>query len=161
MRNNKEIKITTIIGKDAVCNGDFNSDGSVRIDGCVNGNVTVAGTLIIGATGSVANGDIEAKAAIIGGEVVGNVTVKEKTELTSTARIIGNINTLLIVIDENAVFQGSCNMNQDVSSKRPKVNPKAVRAGKKSSKEAIETALKEAETSSQESSLEPLEIDAV
>ena len=141
---NKDTKITTIIGNGAECNGDFNAEGSVRIDGVINGNVTVTGVLIVGATGQI-NGDVTATSTVIGGEVYGNVNITEKTELISTARIIGNINTQLIVIDEHAIFQGNCNMNQDVNSKRPKPSYKAARAGRKSAKEAIDSALKEVE----------------
>lgn len=146
---NKDTKITTIIGNGAECNGDFNAEGSVRIDGCINGNVTVTGVLIVGATGQI-NGDVTATSTIIGGEVFGNVDITEKTELISTARIIGNITTKLIVIDEHAIFQGNCNMNQDVNSKRPKPSFKAARDGKKSSREALEKALKEVEETSRE-----------
>lgn len=146
---NKEMKITTIIGNGTECNGDFNAEGSVRIDGCINGNVMVTGTLIVGATGQI-NGDVEARSATVGGEIIGNMNIAEKTELISTARLFGNITTALIVIDENAIFQGSCNMNQDVSSKRPKPGFKASRSVKKSAKEAIEEALKEVEAENRE-----------
>lgn len=146
---NKDTRINTIIGKGSECNGDFTAEGSVRVDGVINGDVTVSGTLIVGTTGSI-NGDINAAAAVVGGEVYGNLTITEKTELTSTARIIGNITTLLIVIDEKAVFQGNCNMNQDVNGKRPRPSSKAVRAGKKSAKEALAEALKEVEEANRE-----------
>ena len=146
---NKDTRITTIIGNGAECNGDFNAEGSVSIDGVINGNVTVTGVLIVGATGQI-NGDVTATSTVIGGEVYGNVNITEKTELISTARIIGNITTQLIVIDEHAIFQGSCNMNQDVNSKRPRPSFKASRDGKRSSKEAIEKALKEVEESSRQ-----------
>lgn len=151
-----EIKITTIIGKGAVCNGDFCAEGSVRIDGTINGNVAVTETLILGTTG-VINGDVEARAAVVGGEIIGNVKVAEKTELTSTARIIGNITTVLIVIDENAVFQGNCNMNQEEPGKRPRPAVKALRAGKKTAKEALAEALKEVEAANREESETPEE----
>lgn len=145
----KDAVITTIIGKGAECNGDFSSEGSARIDGTINGDVKVTGTLIVGATGSI-SGDVEAHSAIVGGEIIGDVTVKDRTELTSTARLIGNISTVVIVIDENAIFQGSCNMNQEVPSKRPKPASRVVRAGKKSAKEAIAEALKEVEAANRE-----------
>jgi len=137
-----EIRITTIIGRDAECNGDFSTGGSVRIDGTINGNINASETVILGATG-VVNGDIVAKVAIIGGEIIGSINAPEKTELTSTARVIGDINTKTIVIDENAIFQGSCNMNQDASEKRPKPNSRAVKTGKKTAKAAIEEALRD------------------
>lgn len=153
MKKNKELIITTLIGKEAECNGDFSSKGSARVDGCINGNVTVTGTLIIGVTGSI-NGDISAQSTIIGGEVIGNVNVTERAELTQTARLIGDITTQIIVIDEKAVFQGGCNMNQETGAKRPRPAAKAVRAGKKSAKEAIAEALKEVEEQSREAAVE-------
>lgn len=144
-----EIRITTIIGKDSECNGDFSSGGSVRIDGTINGDINVAETLILGATG-VINGDVVTKVAIIGGEIIGSINAPEKTELTSTARVLGDIVTNTIVIDENAIFQGSCNMNQDVSSKRPRPSSRAVKANKKSAKAAIDEALRDVEDSNHE-----------
>lgn len=145
----KEVVITTIIGKGAECDGDFSSEGSVRIDGCVNGNVTVTKTLIIGATGCV-NGNVSAAVAVIGGEVIGNVNAPEKAELTTTAKVIGDITTGTIIIDEKAVFQGRCDMNQEASSRRPRLNGRTLRAGKKLSKAAIAEALKEVEAESRE-----------
>lgn len=148
---NKDTRINTIIGKGSECNGDFAAEGSVRVDGVINGDVTVSGTLIVGTTGSI-TGDINASAAVVGGEIYGNLIITEKTELTSTARVIGNITTLLIVIDEKAIFQGNCNMNQDVNGKRPRLSSKALHAGKKSAKEALAEALKEVEEANKEES---------
>ena len=107
----KELQISTIIGMSAECNGDFTADGAIRIDGTINGNVVVTDTVIVGASGCI-NGDIHAQKVVIGGEVYGNLDVPEKVELTSTARLIGDITTNGLVIDEKAIFQGSCNMNQ-------------------------------------------------
>ena len=80
----KETQISTIIGMTAECEGDFKADGSIRIDGTVNGNVMVTDCVIVGASGCV-NGDINSSRVIIGGEVYGNLNVPEKVELTSTA----------------------------------------------------------------------------
>lgn len=137
-------KIGTIIGKGAVIGGDFTAEKSVRMDGVIEGNVKVTGEIVIGATGRV-NGNVEAAAAIIGGEVYGNVTAPERVELTPTARLIGNIKTGLVVIDEKAVFQGGCDMNQDPASgaKAKKRIARETRAGKKSAKDALQEALRE------------------
>ena len=144
----QDVQITTIIGNGSECNGDFNAEGSIRVDGVIQGNVTVSGTLVVGVTGYI-NGDINASVVIVGGEINGNVNAPDKTELTSTARMIGDIVTNTIVIDERAIFQGNCNMNQDVSGKRPRPNPRAMKAGKKTAKAAIEEALREAEEGGQ------------
>lgn len=137
-----EIKISTLLGKDSECVGDFNAKGSVRLDGRVNGDVTVTGALIVGASGTV-NGNITAESVMIGGEVLGDIKVTEKAELMETARVLGDITTKVIVIDENAVFQGNVNMNQEVPDKKAKPNNRVVRAGRKSAKAAIAEALKE------------------
>lgn len=146
MRGNK-ISISTIIGKDAECNGNFETQGSARIDGTINGNVTVSEMLILGAAGYV-SGDILAKTVIIGGEVIGNINALEKAEITSTGKVIGDITTTTIVIDEHAIFQGRCDMKQDVPAKRGKPNARAMKMGKKTAKAAIEEALKEVEEAS-------------
>ncbi len=131
----KETQITTIIGIGAECNGDFKSDSSIRIDGTVNGNVIVENTVIVGASG-VINGDINAQMVIIGGEVYGNLNVPEKVELTSTARVLGDITTNGLVIDEKAIFQGRCDMNQS-AGKVSKPNNRAMKAGMKSARSTM------------------------
>lgn len=140
---NSQIKISTIIGKDVVVDGDFTAAGSVRMDGVVEGNIKVGGHLLVGVSGKI-HGDVEASSVAIGGEVTGNITAPEKTELTCTARVIGDIKTNVIVIDEKAIFQGKCDMNQE--ELKPRKRPlKENRAGRRSVKDALREALKEAE----------------
>ena len=149
MRKN-ETQISTIIGMNAECGGDFKAEGTIRIDGTVNDNVTVTDTVIVGASGCI-NGDINAKKVIIGGEVYGNLNVPEKVELTSTARVIGDITTNGLVIDEQAIFQGRCDMNQD-ASKRPKPNRREMKEMQKEAKAAVSDALQGMETTSSDNS---------
>lgn len=138
-----EIKISTIIGEGAVCSGDFSAEKSVRIDGTIRGNVKVTGMLIIGAAGQI-DGNIDAEAVIVGGRVCGNINSPKKVELTSSAVVNGDITTDLIVIDENAVFCGKCNMESAVDRNR---HPSGweLRAERKSADIAIAEAIKEAE----------------
>jgi cytoskeletal protein CcmA (bactofilin family) len=138
------IKLTTILGNETEFQGNMQAVGSARVDGSINGNVKVTGSLVIGACGYV-NGDIDAETVIIGGEVIGNVSATEKVELTSSAKVIGDISTKVIVIDGNAVFQGRCDMKQEVpeSGKKRQLPGKMMRTGRKSAKAAIEEALRE------------------
>lgn len=141
-----DAKINTIIGKGTVITGDFTARCSVRLDGTIEGEVNVDGTLIVGAAGKI-NGSIEAASAIIGGEVYGDVNAPEKIEITSTAKVIGNLKTNIIVIDEKAIFQGGCDMNQEVAegAKPRKRIMRETRSGKKSAKDALKEALMEVE----------------
>lgn len=142
MKMNKEMEITTIIGRGAKCGGDFSAKGSARIDGVIDGDVTVEGTLIVGASGRI-DGNVKAQAVTVGGEIIGDVHVSDKVELTATARVIGNISTSLIVIDEKAIFQGSCDMKQDASGKRPRIPSKALKAESKDAKATVTEMLKD------------------
>lgn len=139
--------ITTILGKGCLVSGDFIVQQSARIDGEVQGDVSVAGTLIMGA-GARIDGNIEAGVAIIGGDVVGNIQAPDKVELTVTAKVIGDITTNVIVIDENAIFQGRCNMNQDQPRRKNPAVKKAIKEGRRSAKAALQEALREVQEES-------------
>ena len=142
-KNKGEVTISTIIGRGTELQGDFTAKGSARIDGKVDGNVVVEGMLVVGAGASIA-GNVSAKDVLVGGEVNGNINVSGKAELTATARVFGDITTTVIVIDESAVFQGKCDMNQTAPDRKSRAaTAKAVRAGRKSAKAAIVEALKE------------------
>ncbi len=110
---NKEGKATNveinIIANGTVIEGKISTQGSMRIDGRVIGNVHVNGNLTIGTTGEV-NGDIEAKNAIIGGKVNGTIVVAEKLVFESKAVIKGDIKASKLVVDEGAIFDGKCIM---------------------------------------------------
>ena len=135
-------KIGTIIGRGNVINGDFSAPSSVRLDGEIEGNVTIGGILVVGSKGKIV-GNVSAAEAIIGGEVYGDIVAPDKIEITETARVIGNIQTKVIVVDEKAVFQGSVDMFQEdvpAPKRRPSKESKAVR---KTAKAALKEALKE------------------
>lgn len=138
--------ICTIIGIGTEVNGDFTVQGGARIDGVVYGKVSVAGALIVGAAGRI-EGDVSAQSATIGGELLGDINAPEKVELTSEAKVIGDICTNNIIIDEHAVFQGKCDMNQTMPEKKAK--PRMSAKAKKSAKAAIAEALKEMEDARQ------------
>lgn len=140
MMKHTDKKMTTMIGKNSVVGGNLTVEGAARVDGIVEGSAKVTGILIIGSCGKI-QGDVEAHSVVIGGEVNGDVTVQEKTELTSTARVIGDIHTSVIVIDEKATFQGKCDMN--IATGKSKKRTVKERKVKKSAKDALKEALKE------------------
>lgn len=103
-------QVGTIIGPGAVIDGPLTTKDSTRIDGTIKGNVTVSGALIIGQEGKVV-GTISALNVYVAGEVNGNITTSQgKIEISDTGKVIGDITCKGIIIDENAVFQGKCEM---------------------------------------------------
>lgn len=135
-------KIGTIIGKGNVIGGDFSAPNSVRLDGEIEGNVTVGGLLVVGSRGKIV-GNVTASEAIIGGEVYGDIVAPDKIEITETARVIGNIQTKVIVVDEKAVFQGSIDMYQEDVPAKKRRTAKESKAVKKTAKDALKEALRE------------------
>ncbi|MBF1023352.1 MAG: polymer-forming cytoskeletal protein, partial [Lachnospiraceae bacterium] len=86
------------------------AEGSTRIDGEIKGDVEVKGSLIVGSTGKI-EGNTKADNVFLAGEIHGNIDSSEgKTEISDTGKVVGDITTKAIVIDENAVFDGKCSM---------------------------------------------------
>ncbi|SEF78187.1 protein CcmA, bactofilin family [Butyrivibrio sp. Su6] len=110
-------QVGTIIGPGAVIEGPLTTKDSTRIDGIIKGNVTISGALIIGQDGKI-TGTVSALNVYVAGEVTGNITAPQgKIEISDTGKVYGDISCKGIIIDENAVFQGKCEMTgQDKSS---------------------------------------------
>ena len=103
-------QVGTIIGPGATIDGPLTTKDSTRIDGAVRGNVTISGALIVGQEGKI-TGTVSCMNAYIAGEVNGNITAPQgKIEISDTGRVIGDVSCKGIIIDENAVFQGKCEM---------------------------------------------------
>lgn len=103
-------KIETIIAEGTDVKGDMSSEGTIRVDGVVEGHILKAVGVIVGKTGKVA-GDLNGESVIIGGEVSGNVVASNTLELLSTAQVFGDIKSQTLSIHEGAVFEGKCMMN--------------------------------------------------
>lgn len=104
--------IKAFLGRGAEFNGKLVLNGSVRIDGEFRGEALGSGTLIIG-EGAYAEADIAVDSIVISGEVRGNLNIREKTEISSTGRLVGNVKTSLLVVREGAVIDGACQMPGD------------------------------------------------
>ncbi len=89
--------------------GQLSFQGPARIDGIVDGEIQCQGALTIGESAEV-KAKITAQLVVIHGKVEGNVSAKEKIELIAPARLIGNIDTPRLIINEGVVFDGDCSM---------------------------------------------------
>ena len=101
--------LSTIIGKDSVFTGDMEVKGTLRVDGRIKGRIICDETVSIGATGEV-EAEIDAKIVIVAGTVVGNIRTSEKIEMQTKAKVVGDVSTKNIVIEQGAIFHGSCQM---------------------------------------------------
>ena len=112
MRKTNVATVRTFVGGETNLEGIFNTKETTRLDGAVKGTVNGQGMLIIGQTGKVV-GTVNAADLVLSGEVRGDIVVTGKLEVTATGRIYGDIKTKSLVIDESAIFQGNCVMEEN------------------------------------------------
>jgi cytoskeletal protein CcmA (bactofilin family) len=110
-----DVGSVNLIGNGTKIIGDINSNGDVRIDGHLTGNINISGKFVLGPNG-VVEGNIQSNNADLSGEVKGKVVIGEMLSLKSTARINGDILTGKLAIEPGAVFNGTCNMGAKVKS---------------------------------------------
>ena len=99
----------TIIGPSIKVKGNFNGEGSIVIEGQLEGSVKTNGYLLVGDKAKI-TAQVEAKDAKIGGEVNGNIKVSGYLEITATAKIAGDIEAMAISIEKGALLNGKCAM---------------------------------------------------
>ena len=100
--------------------GNLKADGGVRIDGTVEGEVTVSDTFVLGKTG-VVKGTIKTKDALIGGKVIGNIKSQGKVELKTGSVVNGDIICKRLTMEEGATFDGFCKMTEEKPGKERKM----------------------------------------
>jgi cytoskeletal protein CcmA (bactofilin family) len=109
-RDIKEGRLSGFVGHGTVLTGETNFQMMLRVDGHLTGTVTSdGGTLIVGTNGQV-DANISVGVATVNGVINGDVIASEKVHLGRTARVVGNIATPRLVIEEGAVFEGGCSM---------------------------------------------------
>lgn len=101
-------------GQGTTITGDVSTEGDIRVDGKVNGNVTSKAKVVVGASGLI-TGDVLCQNAYIDGRVEGNIEVSELLILSATANVVGDIKIKKLVVQEGAKFTGKCVMGMSVS----------------------------------------------
>jgi cytoskeletal protein CcmA (bactofilin family) len=104
-----------LIGNGTAIVGDMISNGDVRIDGTLKGNITINGKLVVGSTGKI-EGNVTCQNADISGEIHGKVEISELLILKASSKLTGDIITSKILIEPNATFTGTCNMGAVVKN---------------------------------------------
>ena len=109
-RDIKEGRLSGFVGHGTTLTGETEFHAMLRVDGHLIGTVTSeAGTLIIGTNGQV-DANVLVAAAMINGTVNGDVIATEKLQLGRTARVLGNIQSPRLIVEEGAILEGSCSM---------------------------------------------------
>jgi len=101
--------VVSIIGPGMKVVGDCSSDGTIRIEGQVEGSVKAAKSVVIGKEGAVV-GDVVTQDAIVAGRVSGSVSAESRVELQATCRVDGDIRSRRIKLDEGGQVDGQLHM---------------------------------------------------
>lgn len=96
---------STVIGKDSHFTGTLGGAGNYIIQGKVEGDCDIEGTMVIAETGHWV-GNISAACVLIAGTVDGDVMARDKMEIVSTARVKGKITSAVLAIAEGAIHEG-------------------------------------------------------
>ena len=89
--------------------GNVHSEGDFRVDGEIEGNISISGKLVIGEKGRV-KGEVKCGSARISGRLEGTMVVEDLLNLEASARVEGDIFTIKLAIEPGAEFSGSCKM---------------------------------------------------
>lgn len=106
---------TTIISLGVKIEGKVKSNGNIRVEGQIEGDIESRGSIVIGGNGEV-NGQVNADSISIAGNVTGTVNAKSKVTLEEKGNLQGDIFTKSLVVKEGARFDGKCKMGDSYSS---------------------------------------------
>ncbi|MEQ8353290.1 MAG: polymer-forming cytoskeletal protein [Leptospiraceae bacterium] len=101
------------IGENSYFSGRFFINGSLKIDGKFEGKSLQADQLYIGVSGRVKT-NITATSVIVEGIIVGNITARNRVMLLPTARILGDISTPELIIQNGVILEGRCMISNDL-----------------------------------------------
>ena len=120
-------KPETVIGSNTSFVGTMKSDGNIRIDGRVEGDIEILGNLIIGETGQVI-ATLKAQNVHVSGAVKGEITAVEQLEISPTGKVWGDITTAALHIEPGGLFRGQSAMSTNIDEPLLLEAPRASRA---------------------------------
>ncbi len=107
MKKNHD-QINAFLGKDTEFEGKLSFTGAVRMDCRFKGEILSGETLIVGES-AVIESDVRVSHMVISGEFRGNIEA-DRVEIRAPGKVIGNIRSPVLVIEEGVIFDGSSQM---------------------------------------------------
>ena len=134
--------IETVIGKNTKIHGEVSGTGNLRIDGEIEGELKLSGSVIVGETGMV-TGNVSARSLDVSGTVHGNAQTEEGLTIHSAGQLIGDVKVNAFQIEDGGIFKGRSEMNPRAGIElkvRPQSAPRPLQEAGSSSKTAPRTA---------------------
>jgi len=116
--------VISIIGPGMTVVGDCATEGTLRIEGRVDGSVRAGKAVVIGKDGVVA-GDVSTQDAVVSGCVKGTLVASSRLEVQATASIDGEVRAKRMQVEEGAVLNGTVHMGETNSALQGGEEPQA------------------------------------
>ncbi len=113
-----ENKLPNMIGQGTKITGDIETNGDIRIDGNIEGNVKSKGKVVIGSNGLI-KGEVYCSNAELAGTLHGKINVSELLSLKASSKVNGDIKSAKLNIEPGAIFTGTCSMGTENSTSQP------------------------------------------
>lgn len=105
-----DVKVNSTIGSDSYFGGRFLVKGSMRIDGTFEGRVLLVDQLEVGSKARVKT-NISATSVVVEGIVIGNIAASKRILLLATARVLGDLKTPELIIQDGVILEGRCTIS--------------------------------------------------
>ena len=105
-----DVDAGTTIGEQSVFEGRFAVRGSLRVDGTFEGQALLVDQLAVGPKGRV-RAAVTATSVVVEGIVIGNITASRRILLLATARVLGDLKTPELIIQDGVVLEGRCTIS--------------------------------------------------
>ncbi len=110
MADKNAVKELNLIGSGTTIEGKIRTQGNIRVDGKMVGELHAAENVAVGLTGEI-EGNINGRNVTVGGKIRGNIIAVDKLVFEGKAVVRGDIRAARLVIDEGAVFDGKASMS--------------------------------------------------
>ena len=114
--------VISIIGPGMRIKGDCETDGTVRVEGSVEGSVRAGKAVVVGKDGLV-TGDIITQDAVVSGRVVGTLTAESRLELQATSKVEGEVYARRMQLEDGAMLNGTVQMGEIRKKGEPAPTP--------------------------------------
>lgn len=110
-------ELQAFLGKGTEFKGTLLFDGVVRLDGKIEGEISSDGHLVVGRDADI-KAEVKVGSIQVAGRIVGNITAKDRVEILSSGKVVGDITTPKLAVEEGAHFTGHCQMELDKGEER-------------------------------------------
>lgn len=105
-----EANTQSVLSSEVEITGTVKASGSIRIDGKLDGELTCAGDAVIG-KGAAIKGNITVNSISVSGAVNGNIVAKDRIEMKSSAKVMGDIKAKRLAVEDGVTFVGKSEVN--------------------------------------------------